>query len=235
MKRIFAFLLTLIALMGICTLSTGASEEGTASIKVVSKAGEVFFEAEGVTFTKLYDGEAYVGLWENGFGVIVPFLVGETPESVAFTLSDETTVNAVENQGVTYQKKTYCYSDVKRLQPYAKTAVDPTQYDLFLAEGTYAGTNFILERWTNGRGYVCELLHHNAAIEAGGEFPLFWKNNWLWVCLVAVAVVAIAIYIIRREIADRKARAKLVPTGNYTSPAPSIRNRKSGIWRIWKS
>ncbi len=204
MKRIFAFLLTMIALMGICTLTAGASEEGTASVKVVSKAGEVFFEAEGVTFTKLYDGEAYVGLWENGFGVIVPFLAGETPESVAFTLSDGTTVNAVENQGITYQKRIYCYSDVKRLQPYAKTAVDPTQHDLFLTTGSRPGYDSIVDRWMYGRGYVCELLHHNAAIEAGGEFPLFWKNNWLWASAVVLAALAVVIYLVREFIEDRK-------------------------------
>ena len=53
----------------------------------VDQAGEVFLRLGDTYFIKLHDGEAKVALYKKSDGTIVPILMGETRESVAFVIS----------------------------------------------------------------------------------------------------------------------------------------------------
>jgi len=88
---------------------SGIALVGKSGIVTVSESGTEFLRLGGTSFIKLHDEKAFVALYRNSSGAVVPLVFGRTPESVEFAVSS--TGEVVRAMSTTYDGFYWSYSD----------------------------------------------------------------------------------------------------------------------------
>lgn len=190
-------------------------------VQVVNSADELICKLGTAFFEKVNDGMAYVALYRNEKGAIVPILIGETAESVEYRVSDGTSVNA-SNITFEYKGKEYYYSAADSVPAYE---YDESAYPMY----------FSYSQSQAGLALAKEALEQYEICMAGGEWNYFWQNNWKWVAILGAVALVILIAALREQIADglsdvasTRRSSSSADSGSYTNAGTNKSSRE--IW-----
>ncbi len=160
------------------------------TVGTVSKGKEIICVRDGVYFIKMFDGPARVALQKNRNSEYLPVLVGETQESVAYIISTTGSIVEASNwQAVKYDGKEYYYSFNSDIQNFSDPESSLVDSPLYVTE--------------SAEHIVKNILEHEKAVAAGGEFSYFMQNNWKTVLIVGAIALVIVVWIVVAYIRDK--------------------------------
>lgn len=172
-------------------------------VQILYSADELICKLGTTFFVKNNDGMAYVGLYRNDKGAIVPFLVGETKESVEYRVSDGTIVYAWDVP-FEYNGKEYYYSYADSIQSYE---YDSSTYPIYFSDSQSQACADVGE----------DILKQYDIFLAGGEFKYFMQHNWVWVTIVAVLGITIVIGAFKDTLPGGGGESRSRSSSSYTS------------------
>ena len=150
-------------------------------VLVLSRADDFICQLGDVYFYKLNDGEAFIGLYTNKNGRVVPFLFSETKEAVEFFASDGTWVSAYDYP-FEYNGKEYYYSNSDIVK--CETSNEkPFYYSYAQNKANSVLIEDILEKYEDDQRGGIPLLN-------------FIADYWIWILVVggiALLIVLAAI------------------------------------------
>lgn len=141
----------------------------------VSTADEVICELEGNQFIKLNDGAAYVGLYRNKKGAIVPMLISEDEEAVQYL--ETATGKTVYANYYTYEvgDKEYYFSDGDSIERYVEGWQSYSDLPIYYTDTQHSA----------GTDVAKDIMKDRAADNDGGWLLHIIKNYWYWPIVIA--------------------------------------------------
>ncbi len=155
----------------------GIEPVGKSGIVTVSESGTEFLRLGGTSFIKLHAEEAFVALYRNRAGAIVPLVFGRTPESVEFVLSS--TGEVVRAMTTTYDGYYWSYSD--GINAYTDEEISADGLPIFFSDKSKSQHD---EKLRDDVIKQIEIAEYGVV----GRFFIYY---WYWVALAVIAVIVL--------------------------------------------
>lgn len=175
-------------------------------VQTMSGKGQLICKFGNKFFVKLNEGEAYVALYRNKKNNIVPVLISEEKEAVAYMISDGKVVEAEIFRQTYNGKEYYCAG-----ADYAENIPEPDENHPVFATTRYQSTAV---------GAFDEIMEQLEIEAAGGEFRHFLKNYWGWLLVLGGVILIIAFVVVKEKISERsykKSSHRISYSSNYGS------------------
>ena len=173
-------------------------------VQTMSGKGQLICKFGNKFFIKLNEGEAYVALYRNQNNNIVPILISEDKEAVAYMISDGTVAEAETFRKYYKGTEYYCAG-----ADYVEDIPDPDANHPIFATTRYQNTAV---------GVFDEVMEQLEVEAAGGEFKYFLKNYWGWLLFFGGVILIIVCVVVKEKISERnykKSSHSISYSGNY--------------------